>query len=184
MAVRRLEKRILSTAIATLALLTASCGGSPAQAPAPPAAPVNIYESEEYGFTISYPEGWIETPSGNPGEIMSISAAEGLPSISISMPHVGEEITLEEFGPMIKEDLLLKWSGFELISEGGIILDDETPAYEIVFSGIMENYTITSKYVIVTRDTQAFFILGFSMPADFEKDKVAIDEVIHSFHLK
>lgn len=173
---------ILFAATVALVLLTASCGRD--SAPVAPPIPVNIYESEEYGSTISYPGGWIETPSGNPAEIMSISATEGLPAVSISMPPAEEEITLDEFGPMIKEDLSQKWRGFELISEGEILLADKTPAYEIVFSGIMENYTITSKYVIVSRETQVFLIMGFSLPANFEQDKVAIDEVINSFHLK
>ncbi len=62
-------------------------------------------------------------------------------------------------------------------------MDDGTPAYEIVLSGTMKGYTLKCKYVIVIQETQAFFIMGYSMPDQFEQDETAMDEVIHSFHL-
>lgn len=75
------------------------------------------------------------------------------------------------------------WSDYELFSEGEITLDDGTPAHEIVLSGTTEGYTLKAKYVIVIQGTQAFFIMGYSMPYTFEQDEATIDEVIHSFHL-
>jgi len=97
---------------------------------------------------------------------------------------VGEGTTLTEFGPQLAQDLGQHWGDYELISEGEITLGDRTPAYEIVFSGTMEGYTLKAKYGIVIQETQAFFIMGFSMPARFEQDEAVLDEVIHSFHLE
>jgi len=142
------------------------------------------YTSAEHGFSISYPEGWMETPATRPDEIISLASAEGLPSVSVSVSPVGEGTTLVDYGPELSQGLSQHWGDYELVSEGEITLDDGTPAYEVVFSGTMEGYALKSKYVMVIRGAQAFFIMGFSTPARFEQDEAAIDEVIHSFHLE
>jgi len=150
----------------------------------PTPSPGGTYTNAEYGFSITYPAGWIESPTGRPGEIIAFASAEGLPSVSVSLSPVGEGTTLAEFGPQLAQDLGQHWADYELISEGEITLDDGMPAYEIVFSGTMEGYNLKAKYVVVIQETQAFFIMGFSMPARFEQDEAVLDEVIHSFHLE
>lgn len=145
----------------------------------------STYTSAEFGFSIAYPTGWIEAPpAGRPGEVVSLASAEGLPGVSVMVQPVGEGTTPAEFGPQLSQDLSQRWGDYELISEGEITLDDGTPAYKIVFSGTMEGYNLKSKYVIVIQGTQAFFIMGLSMPASFEQDEAVLDEVIHSFHLE
>jgi hypothetical protein len=141
------------------------------------------YNSAEYGFSISYPEGWMETSTGR-DEIITLATAEGLPSISVNVSPVGEGTTLAQFGPQLSQDLGQYWGDYELVSEGEITLDDGTPAYEIVFGGTMEGYTLEGKYVIVIQGTQAFFIMGFSTPDRFEQDEPVMNEVIYSFHLE
>jgi len=142
------------------------------------------YTSAEYGFSMSYPEGWMEAPTGRPSEIMSFAPLEGLPSVSVSVSLVDEGTTLAEFGPQFSQDLSQHWSDYELLSDGEIVLDDGTPAYEIVFSGTSQGYTLKGKYVIVVQGNQGFFLIGFSMPARFEQDEAVMDEVIHSFYLE
>lgn len=142
------------------------------------------YTSAEHGFSITYPEGWMDAPTGRPGEITSLASAAGIPGVSIMVQPVDEGTNLAEYGPQFSQGLSQHWGDFELISEGEITLDDGAPAYEIVFSGTMEGYTLKGKYVVVIRGTQAFFMMGFSMPASFEQDKAVLDEVIHSFHLE
>ena len=142
------------------------------------------YTSAEHGFSISYPAGWMEFPMGLHGEVMSFAPTEGLPSVTVSISPVGEGTTLAEFGPQFSQDLSQYVGNYELFSHSEITLDDGTPAYEIVFSGIMEGYNLKCNYVIVIRETTAFFIMGYSMPARFEQDKATIDEVIQSFHLE
>lgn len=142
------------------------------------------YTSAEYGFSITYPAGWMEAPMGIPDEVVSFASAEGLPSVTVSVSPVGEETTLAEFGPQFSQDLSQYVGNYELVSHGEITLDDGTPAYEIVFSGIMKGYNLKCKYVIVIQEATAFFIMGYSMPARFEQDEATLDEVIHSFHLE
>jgi hypothetical protein len=145
----------------------------------------DTYTSAEYGFSITYHEGWMESPpTGRPGEIISLAYVEGLPSVSVSVSTAGEDTTPTEFGQQMSQGLGEHWGDYELISEGEITLDDGTPAYEIVFSGTMEDYNLKGKYVIVIQGTQAFIMTGFSSPGRFEQDEAIIDEVIHTFHLE
>ena len=150
--------------------------------PPTPGGPGGTYTSAEHGFSITYPEGWMEVPTSRPGYVISLASTEGLVRVSVS--PVGEGTSLAEFGPQLSQDLSQHWGDYELVSKGEITLDDGTPAYEIVFTGIREGYNLKSKYVIVIQGAQAFFIMGFSEPARFEQDEAALDEVIHSFHLE
>ncbi len=142
------------------------------------------YTNAEYGFSITYPAGWMETLIDRPGEIVTFMSGVGLPSVTVSQSLVGEGTTLAEYGPQFKQDLSQHFADYELFSEGDITLDDGTPAYEIVFSGTTEGYSLKGKYVVVLQGTQAFFIAGLSMPTTFEQDEAIIDEAIHSFQLE
>jgi hypothetical protein len=146
--------------------------------------PAGTYTSAEHGFSISYPAGWMETPTSHPEEVMSLASAEGLPGVSVSVHPVEEGTTAADYGRQASQKLGQIWGDYELFSEGEITLDDGTPAYEIVFSGTMEGFSLKGKHVIVVEGAQAFFIMGFSMPATFEQDETALDEVIRSFHLE
>jgi len=115
---------------------------------------------------------------------MSLASAEGLPGVSVMVQPVEEGTTLADYGPQLSQKMGQIWGDYELVSEGEITLDDGTSAYEIVFSGTMEGYALKCKYVIVIQGTQAFWVMGFSMPDRFEQDEAALDEVIHSFHLE
>jgi hypothetical protein len=150
----------------------------------PTPGPAGTYTSAEHGFSISYPAGWMEAPTGRAGEVVGLASTEGLPSVSVDVQTVEEGTTLAGYGSQLSQGLGEYWGDYELASEGEITLDDGTPAYEIVFSGTGEGYTFKSKFVIVIQGTQAFFIMGFSMPDRFEQDEAVLDEVIHSFRLE
>ena len=141
------------------------------------------YTNAEYGFSISCPAGWIEDASGQYGSIISLWAAEGLPGVMVMMIWT-EETTLAEAASKLKKDISKHMGNYELFSEGEVTLDDGTPAYEIVFSGEFEGLHLTCKDVIVIQEANVFVVEGFSMPAQFEQDEAAIDEVIRSFHLE
>ncbi len=142
------------------------------------------YTSAEYGFSITYPSGWMETFTGLPAEIVTFISGMGLPGVSVSQSPVAEGTTLAEHGPQFNQDLSQHYADYKLFSEGNIALDDGTPAYEIVFSGTIEGYNLKGKYVIVIQGTQGFYIVGFSIPTTFEQDEEVLDEVIYSFHLE
>ena len=121
-------------------------------------------------------------PTGRPGEVVSLSAAEGL--LSIVVRAWTEETTLAEYASELKKDISKHVGNYELMSEGEITLDDGTPAYEIVFSGTMEGLHLKCKYVFIVQEARMFLMQGFNMPDRFEQDEAVLDEVIRSFHLE
>jgi len=140
------------------------------------------YTNAEHGFSINYPAGWADYTTGQYGEIVDLRAAEGMPEVMVRVWT--EETTLTEAAPKLKKDISEHVGDYELFSEGEITLDDGTPAYEIVFSGTMEGYLLTCKYVIVIQGTNVFLLSGISMPALYEQHEAVLDEVICSFHLE
>jgi hypothetical protein len=150
----------------------------------PPSTESGTYTSAEYGFSITYPAGWVEVPPAAPGEIVTLAPEARMPRVCIRIDPIPGGTSLAEFGARVSQDLAQQWANYESFSEGEITLDDGTPAYEIVFSGTMEGHTLKAKYVLVTRETQAFYISGFSMPASFEDDEAVLDGVIRSFRLE
>jgi len=140
------------------------------------------YTNAEYGFSISCPAGWTEDDSGQHGAIVSLWPPEGLPVVSVTAWT--EETTLAEAALKLKTGISKRIHNYELFSEGEVALDDGTPAYEIVFGGIIEESHLKCKAVIVIREANVFVLESINIPARFEQDEPFIDEVIRSFHLE
>ena len=150
----------------------------------PPApSPGGTYTSSEYGFSITYPEGWHDYTTGEYGEILDLRAAGGIPEVMVKT-WTEEEATPAESASKLKSMFSEQLGDFEFLSEGEITLDDGTPAYEVVFSGTMQGYLLTCKYVTVIQEANAFLIMSYSLPASFEQDEPVLDEIIGSFHLE
>ncbi|MBA7675899.1 hypothetical protein ES703_84138 [subsurface metagenome] len=140
------------------------------------------YTNAEYGFSISCPAGWTEDDSGQYGSIISLWSAEGLPGVTVTAWT--EETTLAEAALKLKTNISKHIRNYELFSEGEVTLDDGTPAYEIVFSGIFEESHLKCKAVIVIQEANVFVMESINIPARFEQDEPVLDEVIRSFHLE
>ncbi len=150
----------------------------------PPApSPGGTYTSAEYGFSITYPAGWVDYTTGEYGEILDLRAAGGIPEIMVRT-WTEEETTLAEAASKLKSMFSEQLGDYEFLSEGEIALDDGTPAYEVVFNGTMGGYFLTCKYVVVITEANDFLLMGFSLPGSFEQDEPVLDEVIRSFHLE
>ncbi|MCK4273339.1 MAG: DcrB-related protein [Dehalococcoidales bacterium] len=151
----------------------------------PPApSPGGTYTNAEYGFSITYPAGWADYTTGQYGEIVDLRAATGIPEVMVRAWTEEETTTLAESASGLKSMFSEQLGDYEFLSEGEIALDDGTPAYEVVFSGTMQGYLLTCKYVIVITEANSFLIMGISLPGSFEQDEPVLDEVIGSFHLE
>ncbi len=172
------QKPLVDTIIDSFKLL-------PSYTFAPPApSEGGTYTNAEYGFSITYPAGWADFTTGQYGEILDLRAVEGIPEVMVRATKLTEETTLNQAASNIQGMYGENAGDYELLSEGEITLDDGTPAYEFVFSGTMQGYLLTTKCIIVIRGEDEFIVMGYSMPARFEQDEAAIDEVIRSFHLE
>ena len=149
--------------------------------PAPPSEG-GTYTNAEYGFSISYPAGWVDTPEPQYGEIGSFWATEGLPGVMVRV--WAEETSLAEAASKLKQQFSEVYPDYEFFSEGEITLDDGTAAHEIVFSATVQGYHHKCKFVTVVHEGNVFLLQGLSVPECFEQDEAVLDKVIRSFHLE
>ena len=151
---------------------------------APTPSTSGTYTSAEYGFTISYPAGWMETPPYRPEYVVALGPPEQDPSVSVSVERGSESASVADYVAGVLEGMPTYWPDFHLVSGREVALGDGIPAYEIVFTGTMGGYALTCKYLIVLRGPQAFWIMGVSMPARFDQNEPVLDQVLYSFRLE
>ena len=144
-----------------------------------------FYQNTTYGFSISYPNEWVEEETGGNAPIVQIHGTAGLPLVQIFLQYLPEVTTPSDCASqIIIEGLKKGLAEFEIISKGDIALGD-SPGYEAVITYVDEqNNPVKSKMVFVLRGSQCFIIQALSTTADFDRNQKAIDEVIHSFRLE
>jgi len=171
------QKQLINTIIDSFKLLSSYTYVPPAPSPG------GTYTSAEYGFSITYPAGWSDYTTGQYSEILDLRAAEGIPEVMVRT-WTEEEATLDESASKLKKQFSESVGDYAFLSEGEIILDDGTPAYEFVFNGTMGGYFLTCKFVVVIREADIFLVQCFSLPDRFEQDEAVLGKVIGSFHLE
>jgi hypothetical protein len=153
-----------------------------------PAPSVTRYVNAEYGFSINFPEGWIESKSGFPNEVTSFAPGPQpiLPIVAVYLEYVVEGTTVAEFGPQQSQSLVLMMPEFILVSEGEVTLDDGTPAYELVYQFFVPDFNVQlqEKALYVIRGTEAFNISGVTMPTSFAANEPNLDASLYSFRLE
>ena len=149
--------------------LTSSPTPAPAPAPVPtssPAQPVTpapaltmtLYENGEHGFSIEYPEGWVENSHGAATSFgFQFNEPEGSLSVGVSVDYKPEEIGLADTVSEGK-GYLESSPQFEMVSEGNVTIGDNISGYEMVGkadigAGKVEKF----RYVVLVREKQAFW---------------------------
>lgn len=147
--------------------------------------PGGTYTDTRYGFSVSYPIGWFEVPTGRPGQLVSFAySEEGHPGATISLVPLDKETTLAEYVALLIHSLSQDWSNYQLVSQGEKALQNGTRAYEIVFSGTVEERSLKCKYLVVFQGNDVFLVMGFSSPELFEQDEGRMDKFLYSFNLE
>ncbi len=148
----------------------------------PASSPGGTYTNAEFGFSITYPEGWSDCTTGGFAEILDLRADTGVPEVMVrTMTGAGSVEAAVAGARQVYTD---NFPDYELLSEGEITMDDGTPAYEFVFNATMEGFYLTAKCVIVMRGEDGFNLMGFGPVSTFAHDEAIIDAVIRSFHLE
>ena len=155
--------------------------------PTPTVVSTGFYRDEEHGFSISYPQGWREMPPSE-WHIFQVAPPEHIPSVSIMLQSVEKATTPAEAAAQCMKGMSEVYTEFEFVSEGGITLDDGTPAYEVVYTGSSPRaaeWVLKCKSVFVVRGTECFWLQSYTTPPDMYDEHVAVmDEVLYSFHLE
>lgn len=151
--------------------------------PTPTPIPMTLYQSTEHGFSIEYPEGWIESATEQVAMFtFEFQDPEGLLTADVGVEYRAKEIALTELAGEVKKymDYVPQ---FELISEGDVAING-IPGYEMVGegdlgTGIVERF----KYVYLLRDKQCLWVGARAEPAAFAEQEELIDTIVGSFEL-
>ena len=182
--------RIASVAIALLfaiclAVLSA-CGGDGEGdlTPTPTPIPITLYENTEHGFSIEYPEGWIEKAQGLGAYfLIEFRDPEGRLTVEVSVEYRTEEIALADAVSETKT-YMEAMPQFELISEGDVTIGEDTPGYEMVGEGDIGAGKVEKfRYVMLVRDKQVFWVGVRGEPAVFDQQEELVGAVMDSFRL-
>jgi len=181
--------KIVSVAMAllfaiSLAVLSACGGGEGDLTPTPTPIPMTLYESTEHGFSIEYPEGWIEKVQGLGAYfLIEFRDPEGRLTVEVSVEYKTEEIALADAVSETKT-YMEAMPQFELISEGDVTIGEDTPGYEMVGKGDIGAGKVEQfRYVMLVREKQGFWVGVRGEPAVFDQQEELIGAVMDSFRV-
>ena len=143
-----------------------------------------LYRNTDYGFSITYPEDWLEQKLTGQGPLLRISAPAQQPIVLVSLNYVSEDKPVDQQAALLIENLKQELSKFELSEQKQANLSSGTPAYEIVFTWKEDDSTIKAKILLVIRGSQIFEIDALSPAANFDRNKDTLDKMLYSFNLE
>lgn len=174
---------------ATCLAVLGACGGgegdlTPALSPTSTAISMTLYESTEHGFSVEYPEGWIERTRGV-GTYFSaeLGDPEGHLVADVSVEYKTEEMALADAVSETKT-YMQDMPQFELVSEGDVTIGEDTPGYEMVGKGDLGTGKVEKfRSVLLVREKQAFWVVVRGEPAVFDQQEELVGAVMDSFRL-
>ena len=141
------------------------------------------YENTTYGFSIDYPEGWIEEETGAQAPIVIFSTSGGLPQVMVLTEYLPWATTPQEYAAQNAEVLEEVLVQFQVVSEGDVLFGEDV-GYELVFTWVEGGIQGKGRMVFLIRGSQAFIIWAYSTEQDFDQNEATIDRIISSFHLE
>lgn len=180
---QRLRMLAFVVCFLVLVVIVAGCGG-PAVTPTPPSVPMTLYENTEHGFSIKYPEAWMENERGIGIQfLLEFKDPEGQLTEEAWVEYKTEEIILTNYVIEVKEYMEATPS-FEVFSEGDITIGEGISGYEIVGKGDLDTGEVEKfRYVVLVREKQAFGVGVRGEPATFDQQEQLIDTIVNSFKL-
>ena len=148
-----------------------------------------LYENREFGFSITYPSGWIaEEPEPNelgmvagflaPGE--DIDNAQNYVTLQIEELPANQDIKLEQYTNSVLQNLEGSYSDFQLLAEGDMLLSDQ-PAQVLAYSATIDQipYQILLAYTI--KDKRAYIVTFYALTDSYMQYENDAKEIINSF---
>jgi hypothetical protein len=178
-------------------LLLAACSDGTVTSTDPPTSEQTVedssigerYESEEYGFTIDYPEGWeINESQLQPGIAVLIAASESAAdgfaeNVNVSQPEsVPPGMTAEQYvdaGWKLLKGLLRQ---AEVLDEGETSVGVH-PAFYREFEGELQGERLHWFQVAITEGNRGLFLTYTGGGSDFDAFRADADLIIGSFRL-
>jgi len=138
------------------------------------------YVNEEYGFSISPPQGWTVQEESE-GEVLVYFLGPIDEGVRININIVVEEaqMSLQDYVDFCKEQLQYTLEA-SLISEGSRTIKGHE-AYEVVFTWIYETYDFQQKQVYLVEKGNGYVITCTALPTNYDNYVSDFDESVETF---
>lgn len=152
----------------------------PSPAPAsPPPLTFRLYHNDGFGFSLEYPEGWRLSETGGLSPIVTITAPERFPIISVSLRYLAQPSSSREQAGKAVKDLERSLEGLSLLGEGELGIGY---AVELAWGGEGESFRGWRLYVVRGME---LFIVAIEAPSSvYDRDRELLERILKSFRLE
>lgn len=116
--------------------------------------------------------------------MVTLTGRRGLPRIDILFHYLAKETSLAEIASEMAAALEAALTDFELLSERGLHITPDMPAYEMVYTWTEADIQGKARFIFVTRGSQSFAIRALSTREDYDRNRETIDQIMLSFRLE
>lgn len=143
-----------------------------------------FYRNSTYGFSIVYPDDWLNQETTGGTLVAQIDDPTGFNRFRVILEVVSEEISAEEYAAAAASVFESLLQGFAIVSQGEVILGESTSGYEVIFDGVSNGVEARGSIVIVLSGTKVFMLSRFYDRPGFIATKDEMDTVFQSFQVE
>ncbi len=136
------------------------------------------YVNAEYGFSLEYPEEWLEQPSEEPTTVFYAASEKRVPALAISVMDGAT------FAEALTVTLSLAGSDINVVTERASTLADGTPATEAVVKWKVQNFGAETFVLGVQKDDKWLIVYITTVPLLAKYNEALFSEVAHTLQLK
>ncbi|MBI4297927.1 MAG: DcrB-related protein [Chloroflexi bacterium] len=181
---RLLPLTILALAAAAFLISMAACKQKETATPTPTLPPGwTIYRNTDLGFSIAFPQEWVETETGIQEPAVVIQGPGNLPVVQVIISPLPQVMTASEFADLALEALKQGLTNFQELSRQDVTLGT-APGFAVTFTGASQNTELKAKIIFVLRGSQVLQVLAYSTTANYDRMQSTIDSVASSFRME
>lgn len=136
------------------------------------------YVNTDYGFSLKYPEEWLQQPTEEPTTVFHVASANRVPALSI---YVLDGVT---FAEVLTAALLSSGSDVRIVTERATTLVDGTPASEARVKWKAEGYGVDTFALGVQKGEKWVIVAITTMSLMARYDEAKFSEIAHTLELK
>ena len=145
---------------------------------------LQLYESEEHGFSLRYPDGWtlrnLQDSPADVGLTADQAAADGFSeNVNVLVQQVPEGFTLGRYTQASKQELETL-QGFQLGSEGSTSLGGE-PATWLEHEAVQQGALLQFWQVWTVRGPKAYVVTYTGQGEGFDAFRMSAESIVRSF---
>ena len=174
---------VLVPALTLASLLTAGCTVDVTTHPSPtPSTAFATYESPNYDFTITYPEGWYKEEQQEAAVVFVLPTHNASENINVVVRDVPSNMTLDRY-TQIGISEAQQYPNSKLLESTNTTLAGQ-PGHKIVFAATIDGDDLTVMQVFTIVQNTGYIITYRAAPQTFSTYLSTVQEMVNSFNVQ